>query len=255
MEDTEDDIHDERQTKTIPGVISEKEFVHLLISLYRESPVLWDSRRTDYLDKTKRQTAQQDIVNALRVYRPEFTVDLLKKKINVLRTNFNKAVHKIQKSRKSVTSSDDAPPAPPENVIWYYHDMYFLVDVLKRDREQRDRDSTETEIVSPDPLVIIKKEKRKRRKIVTEDPPQSVVYPSTSSYVEIDGLDCDRVAKGWALKLYRLAADQRRYAEHIINDVLFEGAMGNLNQNGVYFLPNTGRESASPVAEYLTDSP
>lgn len=113
----------------------------------------------------------------------------------------------------------------------------------------------QTEIVSPDPLVTIKKEKHKRRRIVSEDPPQSVAFSSSNSYVEIDGLDCDRIGKGWALKLSRLTSDQRRYAEQIINDVLFEGAMGNLNQNGVYFLPNPGRESASPVAEYLTDSP
>lgn len=145
MEDTEDEVHDEQQTKPIPGVISEKDFVHLLISLYRESPILWDSRRTDYLDKTKRQNAQQDIVNALRVYRPEFTVDLLKKKINVLRTNFNKALNKIEKYRRAVTSPRVAPP--PESVIWYYHDMHFLVDVLKRDREYRDRDNTEVRIL------------------------------------------------------------------------------------------------------------
>lgn len=113
----------------------------------------------------------------------------------------------------------------------------------------------QTETVSPDPLVIIKKEKHKRRKILTEDTPQSLAFTSMNPYVEIDGLDCDRIGKGWALKLSRLASDQRRYAEQIINDVLFEGAMGNLNQNGVYFLPNAGRESASPVAEYLTDSP
>lgn len=35
--------------------------------------------------------------------------------------------------------------------------------------------------------------------------------------------DADVIAKGWALKIRRLAADQRRYAEKIINDVLFEG--------------------------------
>lgn len=139
MEDTENELHDERQTKAIPGVISEKDFVHLLISLYRESPILWDSRRTDYLDKTKRQKAQQDIVSALRVYRPEFTVDRLKKKINVLRTNFNKALNKIERNNK-------LPPPPPESVIWYYHDMFFLVDILKRDKEHRDQDSIEVRI-------------------------------------------------------------------------------------------------------------
>lgn len=105
----------------------------------------------------------------------------------------------------------------------------------------------QTEILSPDPLVTIKKENVKRRKIISEDQPQT--------YIEIDVLDCERVAKSWALKLSRLAVDQKRYAEQIINDTLFEGAMGNLNQNGVYFLPNTGRESVSPVPEYLTDSP
>ena len=43
----------------------------------------------------------------------------------------------------------------------------------------------------------------------------------------------DILAKGWAMKLKKLAPDQRRFAEKIINDTLFEAEMGTLTREGV----------------------
>ncbi|KAK9891274.1 hypothetical protein WA026_013585 [Henosepilachna vigintioctopunctata] len=43
----------------------------------------------------------------------------------------------------------------------------------------------------------------------------------------------DILAKGWAMKLKKLAPNQRRFAEKIINDALFEAEMGTLIREGV----------------------
>nr|XP_014271394.1 uncharacterized protein LOC106677777 isoform X3 [Halyomorpha halys] len=51
------------------------------------------------------------------------------------------------------------------------------------------------------------------------------------------------MAKGWALKLSKLATDQRLFAEKIINDTLFEAQMGTLTRNGVRFLTASDSDS------------
>lgn len=43
----------------------------------------------------------------------------------------------------------------------------------------------------------------------------------------------DILVKGWAMKLKKLAPDQRRFAEKIINDTLFEAETGTLTREGV----------------------
>lgn len=45
----------------------------------------------------------------------------------------------------------------------------------------------------------------------------------------------DILAKMWAFKLKKLTKDQRRFAEKIINDTLFEAEMGNLTMETVRF--------------------
>ena len=42
----------------------------------------------------------------------------------------------------------------------------------------------------------------------------------------------DFIAKGWAIKLKRLPPDQKRFAEKMINDIIFEAEMGNLTSEG-----------------------
>ncbi|XP_076284026.1 uncharacterized protein LOC143210759 [Lasioglossum baleicum] len=60
-----------------------------------------------------------------------------------------------------------------------------------------------------------------------------------AAYFEKPETESDIVAKGWALKLNRLPQDQRRFAEKIINDTLFEAELGNLTRHGVHFLSST----------------
>ncbi|CAK1594241.1 unnamed protein product [Parnassius mnemosyne] len=217
---------------------SERDFVLYLISLYRESPVLWDTKRKDYVDKYKRSVALQNIIRSLRIYKPTYTEEEFKKKINTLRTNFNKERNKIYKARRSGISADDVP----QPTLWYYNEMLFLTN------HTRVICKTESSEQSPPQQ---KKTPQKRSKNTSTDD----LVNKAIKYSKRSDNESDIIAKSWATKLSRLAHDQRRYAEKIINDVLFEGAMGTLTRNGVHFLPasstchsfdNSGELNVSP---------
>lgn len=108
--------------------ITERGFVLLLISLYRECPELWKVKLRDYTNKNKRYLALQKILSVLKKYRPHYDEDKLKKKINILRTNFNKECQKIYRRQLHGGSSDDAEPT-----LWYYNDMIFVKDQMAVD--------------------------------------------------------------------------------------------------------------------------
>lgn len=55
---------------TSADIISERDFVLLIISLYRDFPVLWKVKSQDYVDKNKRAIALTSIVKTLRIYKP-----------------------------------------------------------------------------------------------------------------------------------------------------------------------------------------
>lgn len=107
-------------------LITERDFVLLLISLYRDYPALWKIKSKEYADKNKRSLALTSIVKALRVYKPTYTEELLKKKINALRTNFNKERKKIEQAKRSGASSDDVPKPS----LYYYNELLFLSDQM-----------------------------------------------------------------------------------------------------------------------------
>lgn len=107
-------------------LITERDFVLLLISLYRDYPALWKIKSKEYADKNKRSLALSSIVKALRVYKPAYTEDLLKKKNNALRTNFNKERKKIEQAQRSGASPDDVPKPS----LYYYNELLFLSDQM-----------------------------------------------------------------------------------------------------------------------------
>ena len=79
--------------------VTEREFTSLLIDLYRDSPELWKVKSKDYFNRNKRSAALQKITHALHTLKPDFTVEQLKKKIDVLRTNYNREYKAIEQKK------------------------------------------------------------------------------------------------------------------------------------------------------------
>ena len=106
-----------------PKPITEREFISLLIELYRAQPELWKVKSKDYFNRTKKQMALEKILNALRTVKPNYTLDELKKKINCLRTNFNREYKAIESKKKSGAGVDEIPVPS----LWYYNDFNHLL--------------------------------------------------------------------------------------------------------------------------------
>jgi len=105
----------------------ELEFLTLLITLYRDHNELWQLRSKDYFNKNKKAKALQTIVDTLKPYKSDFTVEKLKQKINILRTNFNKCYKAIENKKRSGASVDDIP----EPNVWYYNELLFIKDQVE----------------------------------------------------------------------------------------------------------------------------
>ncbi|XP_050306378.1 uncharacterized protein LOC126743367 [Anthonomus grandis grandis] len=220
--------------------IGEKDFVLMLIALYRDHPVLWRVKSNDYMNKNKKSIALQTILCALKHYKPNYTEDNLKKKINILRTNFNKSEQK----KRSGASRDDIP----EPTLWYYKELLFIKDQVEvadtESSEQPLTDDSQEPQMAPD-VKTVKTVPSRKRKPPPDSSTDELVGLATAYFKRPTDTESEIIAKGWAMKLNRLAADQRRYAEKIINDTLFEGELGTLTRNGVRFLPSSQTPSRS----------
>lgn len=106
---------------------AEREFTSLLIDLYREWPVLWKVKDKDYFNKNKKNAAWEAVLTGLRVVKPNYTIDDVKKKVNGLRSNFNREYKAIEAKKKSGASADDIP----EPSLWYYNDIIFIKDQIE----------------------------------------------------------------------------------------------------------------------------
>lgn len=104
------------------------------------------------------------------------------------------------------------------------------------------------ELSAASPPIPTKKKKQSSRSNTDE------LVDLASSYFKRPENESDILAKGWAMKLSRLTHDQRRYAEKIINDTLFEAEMGTLTRNGVVFLSSSSSSlsisSTPPISPY-----
>lgn len=101
-----------------------REFVLLLLSLYKDSPELWNTKLLAYKDRNKRSIALNKITKKLRMYDKTFTVSKLKRKINTLRSNFNREYNKYKRSVLSATNEDILY----QPTLWYYNEMLFITE-------------------------------------------------------------------------------------------------------------------------------
>ena len=67
------------------------------------------------------------IKNALKKIKTDITVEEIKKKINSLRTYFNREFRLIETKKKSGAAADDIP----EFSLWYYNDLFFIKDQIE----------------------------------------------------------------------------------------------------------------------------
>lgn len=105
-----------------------RDFLRHFIDLYRTHPCLWKTKSKDYLDKNKKNTASQILLEKLKVVQPEATKNTVIQKINSLRGGFKRDLKKVKDSKRSGAGADDIYVP----TLWYYPLMQFVADHLLR---------------------------------------------------------------------------------------------------------------------------
>lgn len=66
--------------------------------------------------------------------------------------------------------------------------------------------------------------------------------------------DYEKIAKAWAVELQKLSKQQQIFAKKFINDILFEGQLGNLHRHSVQINPIPSRVSTPMYSSHSTFS-
>ncbi|XP_073506804.1 uncharacterized protein [Phyllobates terribilis] len=103
-----------------------EEFVREMIDLYRSLPCLWQIKSTDYCNREKKREAYQQLISLFKRHGPNEKVDeeLVKRKIQGLRTVYKKELNRVEKSKKSGTGTDEVYVP----TLWYYDLLAFTRD-------------------------------------------------------------------------------------------------------------------------------
>lgn len=117
--------------------------------------------------------------------------------------------------------------------MYLYYFIFFLQKPLTQDSQEHQATADVNTVL------------RKKKKAPPESSTEELVGLATVYFKNPLDTEADIVGKGWAIKLNRLAPDQRRYAEKIINDTLFEAEMGALTRHGVRYLTSSETPSRS----------
>nr|CAI5849989.1 unnamed protein product [Callosobruchus analis] len=90
------------------------------IESYREQVCLWDVKSKDYSNKQKRNASYEMLLQKLKEINPQATIEILKKKINNMRTAFRRELKKVQSSKGTGQGGDTYQPT-----LWYFDLLLF----------------------------------------------------------------------------------------------------------------------------------
>ncbi|KAL4091947.1 hypothetical protein QTP88_026546 [Uroleucon formosanum] len=93
-------------------------------ALYRQHTALWKVKSTEYSDRNLKNEAYNVLIEKYKEVDPNADKEIVKKKINSLRTNYQKELKKVKASYKSGSGTDDIYVPP----LWYYNELNFLQD-------------------------------------------------------------------------------------------------------------------------------
>ncbi|KAF5307883.1 hypothetical protein FQR65_LT18291 [Abscondita terminalis] len=88
--------------------------------LYREAGLLWDVKSNEYSNKHKRNASYEILLKKLQEINSKATVEVLKKKINNMRTASRRELKKVQSSKGTGKGGDTYEPT-----LWYFDLLLF----------------------------------------------------------------------------------------------------------------------------------
>lgn len=102
----------------------DREFITEFLHLYHDYPALWKIKSTEYSDRNLKNNAYKALIEKYKEVDPNADKEIVKKKINSLRTNYRKELKKVKASYRSGTGTDDIYVPS----LWYFNELQFLQD-------------------------------------------------------------------------------------------------------------------------------
>ncbi|XP_018374758.1 PREDICTED: uncharacterized protein LOC108768719 [Trachymyrmex cornetzi] len=236
---------------------TEKVFILRCIKVYKSLPALWDIKSKDYHNRQKKNAAYAILINKYREKYPNATRKHIIRKFSVLRTSFRKELKRINDAKRNGT--DVKKPT-----LWYFEEMRFLQEIQNSRSTMNQFKKTEEN----NSMTQIYKENENQKEMKKDNTCQIVKEKITikerekNAQDELTGFACeclkskeneyDKIAKVWAIELPKMSREQQIYAKKAINDILFEGQLGNLHWNSVQIDPLIIRRTFTPI--YNSDS-
>lgn len=108
--------------RTLSKLTKDQEVIKEFILNLEVLPEIWDSSSKYYKNLIKKGEALQKLLEIYKKIKSDATIDDVKKKINILRSNYRKELKKILTSKRSGASSDDV--YKPKS--WVFHLLHFI---------------------------------------------------------------------------------------------------------------------------------
>uniref|UniRef100_A0A1I8PST2 MADF domain-containing protein n=1 Tax=Stomoxys calcitrans TaxID=35570 RepID=A0A1I8PST2_STOCA len=199
------------------------------IELYKSLPELWKRDSEQYGNKYLKKKAYELMLEKFREIDKEADIVAVKQRISNMRTAFWREVNRIRKSEQMALNPDDVYIP----TLWYFRHMEFLLD------EEGEPSTEAATTVEADEEEEIVPQQR-----VTKPPPKKRVFtmlPTTESEpprnIRKDQASAHSAA--WEALYRDLDSRQKLYANRIISEVLYQAALGKLQENSYKLLDMT----------------
>uniref|UniRef100_A0A6P7FAQ7 Uncharacterized protein LOC114326385 n=1 Tax=Diabrotica virgifera virgifera TaxID=50390 RepID=A0A6P7FAQ7_DIAVI len=251
-----------------------RENLEEFIKCYRNETCLWNVKSKDYHDRHKKNAAYDRLIIKYKPIDPSANREMVVKKINNMRTCYRKELNKAKKSLISGAGTDEV--YVPR--LWYFDLLNFLYDEEIPRRSISNMDNMEDEFLqdsSHGPLTYTHQEGdtyqepdasfeelaapiqqptlNKRKRIADSDELRKRTAFLEYEHLRTSQDEMDILSKSWAIDYMKLSPDQQIHAKKAINDILYEGLLGNLSRNSVTNNTATSR-SPSGISPYYASS-
>ncbi|PIO29730.1 hypothetical protein AB205_0096170 [Aquarana catesbeiana] len=123
-EESRTEVASIRDEEKINTKFKDPEFLTQFIEKYREMRNPWEVKHPQYYIKTVKKSTLERLLAFVQTFIPEATVEIVDRKIGILRNMYRREHNKIQTSLRSGASADDV--YRPR--LWYYNKLRFLDD-------------------------------------------------------------------------------------------------------------------------------
>nr|XP_014094634.1 uncharacterized protein LOC106620614 [Bactrocera oleae] len=203
----------------------ERAFIIDCLKVYKSLPALWNAKSPEYRKKDKKNEAYEILIRKFREKYANINRKDVTKKINTLRTNFRKEVKRLSQERRDVSK------------LWYFDEMKFLIDHIETKEENfqimyEDGEPLNIEIIDESSSTLPDKSiKLNKSEYVMQSSAVNNSNPGSLGEYEL------KLAETWAMELQKMTPEQQIYAKKAINDIIYEGQLGNLYRDCVQIYP------------------